>query len=193
MVHETVHGKVSFTLRADCSGKNLTELPSISRFTVLLSVDRNQISDLSRLNSDPAYSNLHSLYANQNEVDRMDSLINSPFFARVQVLQLKQNRISEVSTSIQNPNSYPIFQAETNTSASSPDPRLPHHRHLRQEQQWTPHQPNCSRPKFHPLRLQCFHETKSKSPHAFSLILFISCAPCHLRMIHLRLGQLRIM
>jgi hypothetical protein len=25
------------------------------------------------------------------------------------------------------------------------------------------------------------------------LILFISCAPCHLRMIHLRLGQLRIM
>lgn len=76
---------------------NLTDLPPISPYTTTISLDNNEIRNLSQLTTEKNYTHITSISLNNNKIEELESIISTPFFDRVRKFQVKSNLISRVT------------------------------------------------------------------------------------------------
>lgn len=92
---ETNH--LIFTVKVDCSGLQLKELPKkLPANTLSLNVSNNFIKSLSEFNTNKEYSNILRLYADNNLISDITEIEGTNFIAQFQILFLKNNKLKAI-------------------------------------------------------------------------------------------------
>jgi len=87
----------TFTVRIDCCGLNLTELPEkLLPNTVVLNVSNNNITSLGRLSDGDTYQDVREFYADNNKIDSILPLEGSRFIEEFTVLSLRDNLLKSI-------------------------------------------------------------------------------------------------
>uniref|UniRef100_A0A224XPH9 Protein phosphatase 1 n=1 Tax=Panstrongylus lignarius TaxID=156445 RepID=A0A224XPH9_9HEMI len=95
---ELIQGKpTTFSLKVDCSGQNLTELPpKLPPNTILLDVSNNNITSLDPLISESTYSDIRALLADNNKITSITSLERSQFIDKLVTLSIRRNELKSI-------------------------------------------------------------------------------------------------
>ncbi|XP_073972643.1 leucine-rich repeat domain-containing protein hfw isoform X3 [Rhodnius prolixus] len=95
---ELVKGKpTTVSIRVDCSGQNLTELPpKLPPNTSHLDVSNNNITSLDPLISEPSYSDITVFLADNNKINSITSLERSQFIDKLITLSIRRNNLKSI-------------------------------------------------------------------------------------------------
>ncbi|KAK9709143.1 hypothetical protein QE152_g26792 [Popillia japonica] len=93
-----IRPEATLTMMVDCSGKQLTALPSpLPANTIALNISNNNITSLDAIRDDPSYGNLRELYADHNHIEGILPLLDSTkFIGSFVALSLRYNKLKTV-------------------------------------------------------------------------------------------------
>lgn len=84
-------------IEVNCANKSLKALPTIiPKYTRILRLERNEITDLKELLENPLYRRVEDLYLDFNLIGNIDNLEGSHFLSHFRVLSLIGNGLTQV-------------------------------------------------------------------------------------------------
>lgn len=99
VVKEYSTPKLEPIIEVNCSDRGLTELPTIlPTQTKILMLERNGISNLEPLISNPIYRGVQDLYLDNNFIDSIEELEGVYWFSHFRVLSLSNNKLPQLPT-----------------------------------------------------------------------------------------------